>query len=96
MNEGEVPHIVLEVIYTNPILDKLHVYSGLAVPEVWLWKEGAFELYRLGSKGSYTGIERSTFLPDLDFAMLAGFASRDDQDNALREFADALQAETRR
>src|SRR5262249_48762851 len=31
MKEGEFPDIVLEVIHTNPLLDKLHVYAGLGV-----------------------------------------------------------------
>ncbi len=35
MKDGEMPDIVLEVIYTSPTLDKLHVYEGFAVPEVW-------------------------------------------------------------
>ena len=30
----DVPDIVLEVIHTNPLLDKLDVYAGLEVPEV--------------------------------------------------------------
>jgi Uma2 family endonuclease len=90
MRDGEIPDIVLEVIYTSPILDKLHVYDGLEVPEVWLWKDGAFELYRRQAPGGYTRIEHSTFLPQLDFALVARFVTREDQDVALREFADAV------
>src|SRR5258708_9732425 len=59
MKDGEIPDIVLEVIYTSPILDKLHVYDGLEVPEVWLWKEGAFELYRRRPQGGYERVDRS-------------------------------------
>jgi hypothetical protein len=33
MRDGEIPDIALEVIHTSPLLDKLHVYSGLGVPE---------------------------------------------------------------
>lgn len=96
MKDGEFPDIVFEVIHTTPILDKLHVYDGLEIPEVWLWKDGAFELYRRRESASAAGpagydrIERSRFLPDLDFALVAGFVTREDQDVALREFADAL------
>jgi Uma2 family endonuclease len=32
---GDVPDIVIEVIHSNPLLDKLDVYAGLGVPEVW-------------------------------------------------------------
>jgi Uma2 family endonuclease len=34
MPQGDVPDIVLEVIQSSPILDKLHVYDGLGAREV--------------------------------------------------------------
>jgi Uma2 family endonuclease len=90
MRDGDYPHIVLEVIATNPLLDKLLVYDGFAVPEVWLWRDGAFELYRRRGAGGYDRVERSQFLPDLDFTLAARFVTREDQDVALREFAEAI------
>ncbi len=90
MKDGEIPDIVLEVIYASPILDKLHVYDGLAIPEVWLWKDGAFEIHQRRSEAGYTQTPRSGLLPDLDFALLARFVTREDQDTALLEFAEAI------
>jgi Uma2 family endonuclease len=90
MKDGEMPDIVLEVICVSPILDKLHVYDGLEVPEVWLWKDGVFELYRRQGQGGYALIDRSTFFPQLDFALVSRFVTREDQDVALQEFADAV------
>jgi len=91
LKDGESPHIVLEVIQTNPFLDKLEVYDGLEVPEVWLWRDHAFELYRRRSAGGgYDRVNASTFLPELDFSVLASFAQREDQDVALQEFAAEL------
>src|SRR3954467_8026161 len=58
MKDGEFPDIVLEVIATNPILDKLHVYRGFDVPEVWLFRDGVFEIYLLRDTG-YERAERS-------------------------------------
>jgi Uma2 family endonuclease len=89
MKDGEFPDIVLEVIHTNPILDKLHVYQGFGVPEVWLFRNGAFELYRLAND-AYERIERSGFLPELDFALVAQLAVREDQHEALRELRRLL------
>ncbi|HSJ99976.1 MAG TPA: Uma2 family endonuclease [Kofleriaceae bacterium] len=89
MKDGELPDIVLEVIHTSPILDKLHVYQGFGVPEVWLFRNGAFELYRLAN-GAYAPIERSGFLPELDFALIARLAVREDQHEALRELRALL------
>jgi Uma2 family endonuclease len=90
MKDGEFPDIVLEVIYASPILDKLHVYDGLDVPEVWLWKDSAFEIYRRRGEGGYDRVERSVFSPQLDFALVGRFVTREDQDVALREFADVI------
>ncbi|MBA2542282.1 MAG: Uma2 family endonuclease [Deltaproteobacteria bacterium] len=89
MKEGEFPDIVLEVIHTKPILDKLDVYRGFDVPEVWLYQDGAFEIYRLAG-GRYERIERSGFLPDLDFVLVARLAARPDQDEALQELRGIL------
>jgi Uma2 family endonuclease len=89
MKEGEYPDIVLEVIHMSPLLDKLHVYKGFEVPEVWLFQEGRFRLFRLQGD-RYAAIDRSTFLPDLDFELVARFASREDQHVALRELRAIL------
>ena len=84
LGEGEFPDIVLEVIHTSPLLDKLHVYMGFGVPEVWLFRNGAFELYRLAGD-HYDRVERSGFLPELDFAQIARLAAYPDQQEALDE-----------
>lgn len=84
MKDGEIPDIALELIDLSPLLDKLHVYRGLGVPEIWLFEDGAFKLFRLTDAG-YERIEQSVFLPDLDFKMLEELAVRDDQHEALRE-----------
>jgi Uma2 family endonuclease len=89
MQEGQFPDIVLEVIHTNPLLDKLHVYRGLGVAEVWLFRNGAFELYRLAGD-DYERIEKSHFLPELDFALIARLAGVAEQQDALDELRRLL------
>lgn len=91
-DEGQFPDIVLEVIHTAPLLDKLHVYIGFGVPEVWLFRDGGFEIYRLaGDHGDhYDRVERSGFLPELDFALIARLATYDDQQDALDELSRLL------
>jgi len=59
------------------------------VPEVWLFRTGAFELYRLANDG-YEPLERSGFLPELDFALIARLAVREDQHEGLRELRRLL------
>jgi Uma2 family endonuclease len=89
MKDGEFPDIVLEVIHTNPLLDKLYVYQGFAIPEVWLFKDEAFEIYRL-TDGEYQRVEQSQLLPELDFSLIARLAVLEDQPAALRELDDTL------
>lgn len=89
MVEGGFPDLVIEVIHTHPLLDKLEVYRGLEVAEVWLFERGAFALHRLTPAG-YQQIERSGFLPELDLGLIAELAVRPDQDEALRELRRRL------
>jgi Uma2 family endonuclease len=89
LKEGEFPDIVLEVIHTAPLLDKLHVYLGFGVPEVWLFRDGAFELYRLAGD-HYDRVERSGFLPELDFALIARLTAYEEQQEALDELRNLL------
>jgi Uma2 family endonuclease len=94
MKEGEMPDIALEVLHKSPLLDKLHVYSGLGVPELWLFQEQRFELYSL-SAGKYEAIDTSRFLPNLDFTKVAELATREDQPAALQELRDWLATKSR-
>lgn len=89
----DYPEIVLEVIHTSPLLDKLDVYAVFGVAEVWVFKDGAFRLFALEPGSSrYAAAERSARLPGLDFALVARFAMRADTPRALREFEAALRA----
>ena len=83
------PDIALEVVLTSGWIDKLEVYRGLRVAEVWFWKKGRFWVYHLGKSG-YRRAARSRFLRDLDFSVLARFVERADQPQALREYRALL------
>jgi Uma2 family endonuclease len=89
MKEGDFPDIVLEVIHSNPLLDKLTVYSGFSIPEVWLFRRAGFELYRLAGD-HYEHVERSGFFPELDFALIARLAAYPEQQDALNELRSLL------
>jgi Uma2 family endonuclease len=88
---ADFPEIVLEVIHTSPLLNKLEVYAEMAVAEVWIFKDGRFLLYALDpASPQYAEIARSRFLPELDFALVARYAVRPDTPQALREFERAI------
>jgi Uma2 family endonuclease len=71
-SEKSVPDIAIEVVITSSGINSLDVYQGLNVPEVWFWQTGKFSLYSLQENG-YQEIERSQFLPELDFELLADY-----------------------
>jgi Uma2 family endonuclease len=85
---GKVPDIVFEVIWTSGGLDKLDVYAGLGVPEVWVWELGALTVHALGARG-YRKVKRSRILPALDPVDLGRYLERTDQTKAVRDFLDA-------
>ncbi len=88
------PHIALEVVMTSGGLDKLEVYRGLEVREVWFWVEGAFQLFAL-EEDRFRRIDRSLLLPELDFETLARFVQLDDQHEAVSQFRDWLRSAER-
>jgi Uma2 family endonuclease len=84
LSNNQFPDIVIEVVHTNPLLDKLEVYRAFGVSEVWTFEDGSFVVHALVD-GIYQQIERSRFLPDLDLELVARLAAYDDQQQALEE-----------
>lgn len=74
LEDDAVPDIAIEVIVTNELVDKMAVYAGLGVLEVWEWRPttSSLAVYRLVGE-SYERRDRSEVLPDLDIAQLSMF-----------------------
>jgi Uma2 family endonuclease len=89
--DAEVPDLALEVIVTNPLLDKLEVYRGLGVGEVWIYKDHRVEV-RVLRADRYVRAERSELFPEVDLEAIARYAALSDQHAALRSFRDELRA----
>jgi Uma2 family endonuclease len=85
-----IPDLVIEVIISSGGIDLLQLYQRLEVPEVWLWQDGMLKVYHLD--GHYQAIDRSSFLPDLDLAILAKYINYHDQYDAVTEFVNELNA----
>ena len=86
---GDAPDIALEIVVTSGGIDKLAVYRGLGVKEVWIFQDGRFRLHTLDGE-RYRPIERSELLPGLDFAALAELVATPDQHAAVKAFRDRL------
>ena len=89
--DREIPDIALEVIATRGAIDKLDVYRGLGVREVWIFESGAFRVLALRGE-TYEAAPRSEVLPEVDLAQIARHASEPDQHAALVAFRAELRA----
>jgi Uma2 family endonuclease len=78
----ERPDLAIEVVWTSGGIDKLEVYRGLGVKEVWFWKEDRITVWELTDE-RYAERDRSRLLPDLDFVRLAGFLDLPSQTQAV-------------
>jgi len=81
----EQPDLAIEVVWTSGGIDKLEVYRGLGVKEVWFWEEGVISVHELVGR-VYEPRPRSVLFPDLDLATLAAFAEKPLQTQAVREY----------
>lgn len=97
LGDDEFPDLAVEVVMTHGSIDKLEVYAGLGVSEVWFWEKGKIAIHWLGPNG-YEARTKSRILPDLDVAELETFASSEDQPGAARAYRARLRdrAATRR
>ena len=90
---GERPDIAIEVATSNALVNKLAVYAGLEVPEVWLWEDGALTVHCLAPNG-YEARAGSLVLPDLDVVHLSGFVVLDvNQTRQVKEYRRSLRCQ---
>ena len=85
------PDIALEIVLTSGGIDKLKVYQGLGVKEVWFWENQRLSIYSLvGESIGYEALQTSQLLPQLDVALLASFVSNPNQTQAVKAYRRAL------
>lgn len=85
----EIPQLAIEVVVSRGVINKLAIYAGLGVSELWAYEDGAVRVLHL-EDGRYVESTASRFLPGLDLDLLARFAERQDQGTAVREFVAAI------
>jgi Uma2 family endonuclease len=83
------PDLAIEVVWTSGGIDKLEVYRGLGVREVWFWREGGIEISVL-TGDQYEPRERSVLLPDLDLVELVRHIDPENQTESVRRYRQAL------
>jgi Uma2 family endonuclease len=86
----EVPDIALEIVVSSGGIDKLPIYEGLGVREVWFWQDSKFYVYRLSAQG-YRTADHSEFLPGLDFTKLTEYIDVNNQTRTVKAYRKAIQ-----
>ncbi|BBD65151.1 hypothetical protein NIES4072_11840 [Nostoc commune NIES-4072] len=86
----ETPDIVIEVIITSGTINRKELYKPKKVPEVWFWKSDQIKIFRLNATGEYEEVNRSSFFPNLDPALLLQYIGHPDQYDAIAEFVQAI------
>jgi Uma2 family endonuclease len=86
----EVPDIAIEIVVSSGGIDKLPIYEGLGVREVWFWQDSKFYVHRLSAQG-YRTVDHSEFLPGLDFAKLTEYIDVNNQTRAVKAYRKAIQ-----
>jgi Uma2 family endonuclease len=88
--EKKRPDIAIEVVWTSGGIDKLEIYRGLRIPEVWTWKKGRVEVHAL-RRVRYEAIAKSEVLPEVDLELIARFiATGGTQAQAVKALRAAL------
>ncbi len=85
----EFPDLAIEVVLSSGLVDKLSIYEGLGITEIWVWENEAFTLYYLRSNG-YEQISASELLPNCDINLLAQHVKPQDQFDAVMSYRDEL------
>ena len=88
---GDALDVALEIVVTSGGIDRLTVYRGLGVQEVWIFRDGRFRLHALDGD-RYRAIDRSELVPGIDFGAMAELVAIPDQHVAVKSFRDRLRA----
>jgi Uma2 family endonuclease len=87
--EPKRPDLAIEVVWTSGGIDKLEVYRGLGVREVWFWRSGVLTPHVL-REGVYEAVSQSEVLPTIDLVELAQFLECRRSSEAMRKYRAAL------
>jgi Uma2 family endonuclease len=81
----QFPDLAIEVTVTSGGIDKLQIYQGLQIPEVWFYQRDRFSLYRIKQDGSgYQEITQSQIFPNLDLNLMAQYIRPDREPEMVR------------
>jgi Uma2 family endonuclease len=84
------PDLAIEVVVSSGGLDKLDIYDGLGVREVWVFSSTDHAVFVREPQGGYRRSRESALLPDLDVDRVAELAAGPDHAAAVHAFRASL------
>lgn len=85
----EFPDLAIEIVLTSGLVDKLDIYRGLGVTEVWVWEAAQFRIYHL-REARYEQLINSELLPNCDIQMLASYVKPEEQFDTVMAYREYL------
>lgn len=85
----ESPDLAVEVIWTSGGIEKLEIYRGLGVREVWIWEKKELRAYEL-RENAYVQISQSAVIPGLTPSFIRQFLDCETQTEAVRKLRAAV------
>jgi len=76
LNADPPPDLVLEVEVSRKSLNKLKLFAGLGIPEVWRFDRTMLTVYKLDDKGHYEIVDDSVNLPGFPVKDVADWIAR--------------------
>ena len=88
-DEDRPAELAIEVEWTSGRIDKLDIYRKLGVREVWYWRDGVIQPYRLRGE-HYRKARTSTALRGIDLGELVSFVDRPTTYDSIQAYRAAL------
>jgi Uma2 family endonuclease len=85
------PDLAIEVIITSGLVNRIDIYQGLGIPEIWIWKQGQLTIQQLNPEQTeYQPTDHSQLFPELDLALLSRFINPQEEPQMIRAFRDSI------
>lgn len=83
----DLPDLAIEIVITSGGIDKLEIYKGLQIKEIWFWEVDKKQLtfYQLHNN-KYQKIDQSYFFPELDLQDFSNYVNPLEEPKMIKSF----------
>lgn len=90
----DIPDLALEIVITSGGINKLEIYQGLNIKEIWFWhvEKKQFNLYAMENT-NYEKISKSSLFPNLNLEDLATYINPQEEPQMIKAFQKKIRNE---